>query len=219
MTIEIKRPMLIGVTGYKGSGKDTFAEIIKEFMGDAPKISPMNWLTPASDKVHMHAYADALKRVCAIMYDIPIEWFYDNEKKNMVLEQYPYCKVREVLKRVGTDAVRLQFPDTWVEATSRNVKKSMERYGALVTFVTDVRYPDNETAYIKKHGGVIVRIYNPHVHLDSDHSSETGIDEIPADYVINNDMTDEFWPRSINLFKQIVTDFHQHIEETETAGS
>jgi len=215
VNIEIKKPLLIGVTGYKGSGKDTFAEIIKEFMGDMPKSVPMNWLTPTSDKVHMHAFGDTLKRACSIMYNIPIHYFYDNEKKAMKLDRYPFCTIREVMTGIGTDAVRRVFEDTWVESTRYNIEKSLNHYEPPVVFVTDVRYPNNEAKLIKELGGVMVRIFNPHVPRTSDHSSEALIDQIHCEYGITNNMDDDFWPKSCELFKFIVQDHNERVAKEE----
>ena len=62
---------LIALIGYKGSGKDETAKILKE-MG-----------------YQRVAFADALKDDTAKAYSIPREWMDDPEKKEAALPQYP----------------------------------------------------------------------------------------------------------------------------------
>lgn len=64
--------ILIALSGYKGSGKDTAADYL----------------------VREHGYvrcsfADALKELVARQYDIPLEYMHEPGKKELPLQQYP----------------------------------------------------------------------------------------------------------------------------------
>lgn len=55
--------------------------------------------------------------------------------------------------------------------------------------LSDVRFP-NEAQIIRKRGGILIKVVRPHQeHKNMDHASETQIDSMEADIVIQNDTT------------------------------
>jgi hypothetical protein len=127
--------MIIGISGKKGSGKDTVAEMIKQF------TPHLNWET--------HKFADALKdMVCRLIgctreqledrefKESPLgeEWwcydlgngiilprgYYSNKEDNEMCEQRYLRKMtpRLMLQLLGTEGVRnVIHPNSWVNAT------------------------------------------------------------------------------------------------------
>lgn len=165
--------MLIGFAGYAQTGKDTcaehlcsqyefqnykFATSLKEMVGNIdPYVFYDGW---PSDHLR---YSQAVS-----------EYGYEVAKRN-------YPEVRNLLKNFGME-MRNQFgDDIWVELLFNNIE-SFENN----VVISDVRFL-NEANAIKKYGGVVVRVNRPGVGPDSDHPSETEMDKIEYDYVIDND--------------------------------
>jgi hypothetical protein len=179
--------MIIGISGYSGSGKDLVGTIIQE-------ISLNKW--------HIKKWAGKLKTIASILTGIPVENFEDQEfKKTLLGPEWGTVKdiplnevpvfadiqfnslmtVRDFLQKLGTDAIRDSLHEnTWVNAT-------MIDYTAESNWIiTDTRFP-NEAEAIKKAGGIVVRINRPGVQPINPHPSETSLDDWNFDAVINND--------------------------------
>jgi hypothetical protein len=179
--------MIIGISGYSGSGKDLVGTIIQE-------ISLNKW--------HVKKWAGKLKTIASILTGIPVENFEDQEfKKTLLGPEWGTVKdiplngvpvfadmqfnslmtVRDFLQKLGTEAIRDSLHEnTWVNAT-------MVDYTAESNWIiTDTRFP-NEAEAIKKAGGIVVRINRPGVQPINPHPSETSLDDWNFDAVINND--------------------------------
>lgn len=135
-------PNIIGVTGYARHGKNTVAEIIKEFYGE--------------DNVAIIGFADALRKM-AKGIDPPVIWAVDENRLvryNEILENngYEYAKtipeVRRFLQRLGTEGVReVLGDDTWIRALDFAARESKAR----LVVVPDTRF-QNEADYIEEEG-------------------------------------------------------------------
>jgi len=197
--------MIIGISGYSGSGKDLVGTIIQE-------ISLNKW--------HIKKWAGKLKTIASILTGIPVENFEDQEfKKTLLGPEWGTVKdiplnevpvfadiqfnslmtVRDFLQKLGTDAIRDSLHEnTWVNATMIDYKKEssecgISKIGTIVNcvdypnwIITDTRFP-NEAEAIKKAGGIVVRINRPGVQPINPHPSETSLDDWSFDAVINND--------------------------------
>jgi hypothetical protein len=158
--------MIIGISGYSGSGKDLVGTIIQE-------ISLNKW--------HVKKWAGKLKTIASILTGIPIEKFEDQEFKKTDLGPEWNMTVRDFLQKLGTDAVRDGLhKNTWVNATLVDYTPDAN------WIITDTRFP-NEAEAIKKAGGIVVRINRPGVQPINPHPSETSLDDWEFDAVINND--------------------------------
>lgn len=161
----------IGLTGFKGSGKDTAAQVL-------------------IDRGYMRvAFADPLRQM-ALAIDPVISSSPHRPDPNVRLselvenmgwdraKQHP--EVRRILMRLGTEAVRgVLGEDIWVDTADR-LHGHVER----VVF-TDVRF-DNEATYIRRNGGIVVRIERPGKD-GAAHASEQGISFQYVDAVVKND--------------------------------
>ena len=152
--------ILIGISGKKRSGKDTFADFILEnARGVAVKRS----------------FADALKDEAAQMLNISRERI-ENEKSFF----------RPFLQWYGTEWRRGCFGgDYWI----RQLKQRIELSAAHVIVVPDVRF-QNEADLIRDMGGIVVRVERIGESHEDRHASETDLDGCPADTLITAESGD-----------------------------
>jgi hypothetical protein len=166
--------MIIGLTGFKSSGKDVAgAYLVKQH------------------DFERRAFADPLKRSLAALLDIP---FSEIEKlkndANMCLGMgrvstagylQPRSRVlsfRELLQRYGTESHRDVFgPNFWIDQT---LPLSPGRYIGRKIVVTDVRFP-NEVARLRHLNGIVVRIDRPVQPLETEGQFVTNDTNRPAD--------------------------------------
>lgn len=187
---------LIGISGKIGSGKDTFAEIIK-LLSSAPYLTNQtieHYLrNPNANLLRtewtVKKFAGKLKEVASLLTGIPVYKFEDQDfKKTNLPEEWNVwhpnldrsepMTVRELLQKLGTEAMRNGLhTNTWVNATFANYN-SGSRW-----LITDVRFP-NEAASIVMKGGLLVRLNR---NSDTgDHPSETALDNYDFSIVIEN---------------------------------
>jgi hypothetical protein len=187
--------MIIGLSGYAKSGKDTVAAtLIEKCLGFQVK-----------------KFSYKLKLVASILTGYDVEDFEKQDVKDSNLptmwnkvnvtwaivggewapvltreEPYP---VRLFLQELGTDAVRDNVhPDAWVNALMCDYD-TLARMGAEPNWViTDVRFP-NEAQAIKDSGGYVFRVVRPGISPVNAHSSETALDNWAFDGHIDNSGT------------------------------
>lgn len=173
--------MIIGLSGYAKSGKDTVAEIIQE-------LQPDKW--------EVRKFSGKLKQIASILTGIPAFKFEDQDFKTSMLGEewwknygdfYHQTTVRDFLQILGTDAIRNGLhSNAWVNALMADYRpKKLSEYNPSRWIVTDVRFP-NEAEAIKDRGGVIIRIDRPGVEPVNAHPSETALDNWDFDYRIAN---------------------------------
>ncbi len=122
--------MIIGISGKIGNGKDTVGQMIQKLTMNSYQQSP--W------KIKKFAYK--LKQIVSILTGIPVEDLEKQEVKDRMLgkewERFISLDevlkngvgrrpltVREVLQRVGTEAMRDQLhPNVWVNALMADYK-------------------------------------------------------------------------------------------------
>lgn len=87
------KKLIIGIAGVKNSGKDTVASMINYILGvGVAKANASAWIAKRNiydDKFRnrIFHYADPLKQVLSIIYNIPLQCFYDRNFKDNIL----YC--------------------------------------------------------------------------------------------------------------------------------
>ena len=162
-----EREVVVGISGYARSGKDTVAqEFVKHHgyeriaLADALKTF-LYHLNPVAMTSPRWRVAEVVERVG-----------WEDAKK--VLE------IRGLLQRLGTDAGRTVLGDEiWIDTLF------FSDHGARIV-VPDVRFP-NEADAIKSRGGFMVRVNRPGVGPVNGHQSETALEDYAFDYVIEND--------------------------------
>jgi hypothetical protein len=149
---------LIGLVGYKESGKDTVLKCIRELL--------------PQHQVLRHNFADPLKQEVANALQITIDEL--DAKKT---------QFRTLLQVWGTDVRRAVYgEDYWILRWGN----TLNRLPVLpdVVVATDVRFP-NESKMIKDCGGHLIRIIRPGKESDG-HASEREIGSLAASTIIYN---------------------------------
>lgn len=161
--------MIIGISGYARSGKDTIAGIL------------------AADGFARIAFADAIREA---LYRVnPMVELKDGSLTDLALvvddRGWEVAKtlpeVRGYLQRLGTEVGRdMMGEDVWVNVVLRRMVAG-ENY-----VITDVRYPNEATAIVRA-GGRVWRVERPGFGPANSHVSETSMDGWICDAVIVND--------------------------------
>jgi hypothetical protein len=146
--------ILLGITGKKRAGKDTFADyVIENSRGKTEKM----------------AFADALKdEVCAAL---GVNRSRIDQDKSLF---------RPILQWWGTEWRRGCFGDGyWIE----RLKFKIQASSANVIIVSDVRFR-NEAGLVHALGGHIVRVVRPDDLTQDGHVSENDMNGYPEDFTI-----------------------------------
>ena len=164
---------VILISAKMQNGKDTFAELLKEELEVCDK------------KVLIAHYADLLKYICKTFF----EWDGNKDKKG-----------RSILQYVGTDVIRHQCPNYWVEFIVEFLSIFKDEWDYVL--IPDTRFP-NEIEYVKdswigKNNTYTIRVTRPNFDSGAtqeqlNHASETSLDDYNFDtYVTNNGTLDDF---------------------------
>lgn len=175
-------PLVIGLTGAKGSGKDTACRIIMDEYAIEGHPAPIRV-----------AFADKMKdfalRLDPLMDTIVEYGVYRTLNEIVTTIGWEGAKqlpaVRKFIQRLGTEAGRATFgEDFWVEQVANDVATYLDS-GHPVIF-TDVRFP-NEIEYVMSLGGEIWRIERPGVDTADPHPSEHAWRALDPNVTIIND--------------------------------
>lgn len=187
--------MIIGLNGFKGSGKDTAARYIADNYGFEV----------------MH-FAALLKQSASALFGIEEEGYWDVAKNDPDIkvavyrdnllahrrEEHYVLTAREFLQRYGTESHREIFGiDFWVDALGRQIPE-----GADVV-IADARFEDELTWIRDVRSGITVRIERPGLEGDG-HASEV----IPPwglldDTVWNDGTVEELYAKLDELMEHI----------------
>ena len=167
--------MIIGLSGKLGSGKDTVADIISDYI-----------------LIERKSFAYKVKQITAILTGTTIEQNLTREGKNIFIPAWKMT-LGEMQQKVGTECIRDTLnQDAWVIALFADINNDGRHY-----VITDARF-ENEANAIKMRGGILIRINGDPANIrrdstrDLNHPSETSLDSYPHfDYVIDNNGTIE----------------------------
>lgn len=154
--------MIIGICGYKGSGKSTVAEYIAKTY-DFQRVNFKDALVEEMRE----RFPDTIR---AIMEEYPeVKSFFDDKP--------PIA--RALMQNYGTDVRRKDNPDYWVEKYG----KKIDSLGDYNIVTDDVRFL-NEADAVKLAGGVIIRVVVEGEESADAHVSETEHLAIEEDFKI-----------------------------------
>lgn len=173
---------LIAISGKAQHGKDTTGAYIAQK------------LTEDGHRVIVAHYADLVKYVCKTFFG------WDGQKDEAG---------RHLLQYVGTDVVRRQDPNYWVDFIIRIVSFFGENWDYII--IPDTRFP-NEIERLRESGLPVTHIrvvrpdfVSPLTEEQQKHPSETSLDNYPADaYIINHGTRDELYHHITTWIKESV---------------
>lgn len=142
---------IILLVGRKGSGKDTFAEMLRDR------------LLPHDLSVRCLSFAGPIKETLATMFGFPdLSYFNDQNKKEKMWPEYCTTMTpRQLMVWFGTDVVRRQFgADFWIKRLICNIVSNQK---SDVLIVTDTRFPNEVCAMEDVFGQDVTTLY-----IDSD---------------------------------------------------
>lgn len=196
--------MIIGLGHKKQVGKDTVAKILRYITWEKENgfIVDEKYITQELQKSYAEefnnikwitmSFADKLKEVASIVFDIRKECWNDPLVKASLVSNYNLTG-REILQKIGESFRKEISPDIWVNSlfSSYDSLNYRERSGDIIKpnlIITDVRMP-NEAQAIKDRGGILIKI-NKETGYKDNHISETALDDYDGwDYVIDNNGT------------------------------
>lgn len=163
--------MIIGLSGYARSGKDTIAKYLVDNHG-----------------FKRVAFADAIRNM---LLDInPYVGFGPSNSSHTSLADLvsvvgwekakEHLEVRRLLQDLGVSARTYLGEDVWIRAALRTPSSGEN------IVITDVRFT-NEADAIKALGGRLWRVVRPGVTAVNNHVSETQMNNYPVDELIMND--------------------------------
>lgn len=180
--------MIIGLTGYAQSGKDTVAEYLVSKYG----FRRIAFADPLREAV----YNLNPKINIADMIGVQLQTAVDGLGWETVKVESQ--DARELLQRMGTEVGRKMFGENfWVDQAMQNVSKFDK-----VVF-TDVRFP-NEYRSIKKREGVVWRVERLGIGAVNGHASETAMDDVTVDGIITNNSTKQDLFETIDFLMETV---------------
>lgn len=144
--------MIIGFTGYAGSGKSTAAQILIRKHGFT-----------------LVKFAGSLKQMarCLGLGEREIEGDLKEVPHPLLCGKSP----RQFMQLLGTEFGREMIgQDLWVRVAMAGAARALDQGGRVV--IDDVRYP-NEVAAIRDMGGRVLRISRPGVGPVNGHTSES----------------------------------------------
>ena len=160
------KPTVILLSGKSGSGKDFVANIMKEK------------LEQKGNKVLVTHYADLLKYILKTFFD------WDGQKDE---------HGRHLLQYVGTDVIRRQNPNYWVQFVIDMITMLPVKWDYIL--IPDARFL-NEIELIKQNPNFetyTVKVDRKNIKSNltieqKEHSSETSLKDYSFDYIIYNDV-------------------------------
>lgn len=177
---------IIAISGKAQHGKDTTAGFLK------------STLEADGYKVQVTHYADLLKYICKQLFG------WNGQKDDAG---------RHILQYVGTDVIRTQKPDFWVDFIISMAELFPDAWDYLL--IPDCRFP-NEIDCIKSAGLDMVHLRvvrknftSPLSKEQQAHPSETALDNTTPDYWIVNDGTLKDLQERVIAWLTDYTGFHQ----------
>lgn len=188
-------PIIIALSGRKGSGKNTVAKFIASHY-------EMNTLSPGN--VLECSFADNIKTFCIETLGLSREQCYGSDDQKNAPTQYLWENVRnslirrkfglssgpmtgrEIMQLFGTELVRESFGNVWADATIRKIKHSE----VSLAIITDNRFPNEVESVLSQPNGYIIRLTRSSFGTYDGHPSEISLDDYswdrPSCFVLHN---------------------------------
>lgn len=172
------RALTIALTGKAGAGKDTAGGLLSLL------------LQKAGYTTTVMAFADPIRDMLSAI--VPSEYMTDRTLKELPAPGTG-ISYRELAQTLGTEWGRARHPDLWLRIAGGRIASFeascvQQRAQCPVAIFTDARFP-NELAWVRRRGGLAVRVERHGLEPVRAHASETAADDVPADIVVTNNGT------------------------------
>ena len=172
MTSKTKEPEIVLVSGYKRSGKDYTAQMLKEIFEE-------NQL-----KVEILSFADTLKNIACIIFNISREQLDEFKNNELAIgwqsehEFEELTNFRKVLMKIGNEALKPVFgEDIWLI----DIKKKIAASDADIIIIPDFRFKIEHI-----NNAITVRVVNDDIVNKENHPSETELEDFNFDAYLDN---------------------------------
>jgi hypothetical protein len=168
-------PLIVGLTGRAGAGKDTAASYLCRRYGFVQV-----------------AFADTLRSMLAAMLDdadLDPAWLTERQAKERPIPALHGVTPRRLLQTLGTEWGRSIHPDLWVDVLARRtgIATGAPVHDRIV--ISDVRFP-NEVTFVRFHGGQLLRLRREATDWEKPtHVSEGLVSTLGVDEMIDNSGT------------------------------
>lgn len=174
----MRYPVLIGLMGRKGAGKDTAAGVLLE--QDFRRVAFADPLKEALLEVDPLIPASNLREAPPLRLSVIVRCYGWDAAKRI------YPEVRRLLQTYGVAIRDVVDSEAWVRIAEQKIADAHADGVSVV--VTDVRFP-NEAHLIRRLTGSLVRVDRPTMAADDEHVSETALDAYSPDFTVRNDGT------------------------------
>lgn len=173
--------MVIAVTGFKQSGKDTVGKYLVENYGFI-----------------RYAFADPIREVCKVVFDWTDE---DMKERKEEVDEYWGISPRQAMQWIGTEAFQYYLPKDYPlfnNTIGRTiwVKKFIkwhERIQHRKVVITDMRFHHELFTLQESLGNDVksIRVIRDSIEPNDPHASEQDIPDLCVDYEVENNDTIE----------------------------
>ena len=208
--------MLVGLTGFAGSGKDTAAQALldngfdsRAFAGPLRTgllgVDPLVMVTEAQFGQLIleqpNHYTPAISNIPHRLSDLVRDWGWDLLKRVVP-------EVRRLQQAYGTEGGRdVHGQQCWIKAAELTLVPSKDYV------FTDVRFP-NERDFIHQQGGLVIRICRDGVGAANAHASEQVLDNIDVG-VMNNGTIEELHAEVLRVVRQWYPTWQRPLSDLE----
>lgn len=170
----MRGPLIIGLIGRAGAGKDTAADYLC-----------------AAHGFERYAFAQPLKTMLESLFvEVGINYarLFEPSLKEQLIEHLCGASLRQLMQRLGTEWGRQIHPDFWLRCADLCLGLHSAPDAAPVhdrIVITDVRFP-NEREWVTSKAGLAVRIQRDSAAPVAAHVSEQHADTLRADHELDN---------------------------------
>lgn len=150
---------LVGLVGYKGSGKTFTADHLQQF---------------GFEKLHL---AWPLKNTVKQLFKFTDNQLYGDLRE--IVDTRYNMSPRQILQYLGTDIIRANWPNLLIDSLLDHIVYN----GLTRVSIHDVRFP-NEAEGIRAHGGKIIRVVKANSSNEDYHASEVEHLKIKEDFKV-----------------------------------
>lgn len=175
---------IVGISGKKQSGKDTFAKYLIDNLG----YTKVSFAEPLKKCLYiLNPWVVADDGFTTFRYQTII----DNYGEDVAKEKFK--EVRRLQQNFGTEVVRDNFgKDFWLDLAFRKI----EQLGLEKVVITDVRFP-NETLAIDREMGRLIKIKSNRLQHNDKHASEQDLPDYHFDRIVENNRSLEEYEETI----------------------